>query len=79
MFGKFFSRPCPPKQSAHMTTIKIYAIATVSLTSLSRALHNRRYEYEGSNAPYNEGPVWTLTMIKTRPVDRYYLKQITEP
>jgi hypothetical protein len=33
---------------------------------------------KGSNAPYNEGPVWTLTMIKTKTgLADEYLKQIT--
>lgn len=33
---------------------------------------------KGSNAPYNEGPVWTLTMIKTKTgFADDYLKQIT--
>ena len=32
----------------------------------------------GSSAPYNEGPVWTLTMIKTKPgLADEYIKQIT--
>ena len=32
----------------------------------------------GSNAPYNEGPVWTLTMIKTKTgLADEYIKQIT--
>jgi len=32
----------------------------------------------GSNAPYNEGPVWTLTMIKTKTgLSDDYIKQIT--
>ncbi len=32
----------------------------------------------GSTAPYNEGPVWTLTMIKTKTgLSDEYLKQIT--
>jgi hypothetical protein len=34
---------------------------------------------KGSNAPYNEGPVWTLTMIKTKTgLADEYLKQITK-
>jgi len=34
---------------------------------------------KGSNAPYNEGPVWTLTMIKTKTgLSDEYLKQITK-
>jgi hypothetical protein len=34
---------------------------------------------KGSNAPYNEGPVWTLTMIKTKTgMADEYLKQITK-
>jgi hypothetical protein len=33
---------------------------------------------KGSNAPYKEGPVWTLTMIKTKTgLSDDYLKQIT--
>ncbi len=33
---------------------------------------------KGSNAPYTEGPVWTLTMIKTKSgLSDEYLKQIT--
>src|SRR5881296_1992266 len=33
----------------------------------------------GSSAPYNEGPVWTLTMIKTKTgLGDEYLKQITQ-
>jgi hypothetical protein len=32
----------------------------------------------GSSAPYNEGPVWTLTMIKTKTgLTDEYIKQIT--
>ena len=32
----------------------------------------------GSNAPYNEGPVWVLSMIKTKAgLDDEYFKQIT--
>src|SRR5438270_7948877 len=32
----------------------------------------------GSSAPYNEGPVWTLTMIKTKTgLNDDYIKQIT--
>jgi len=32
----------------------------------------------GSSAPYNEGPVWTLTMIKTKTgLSDEYFKQIT--
>jgi hypothetical protein len=32
----------------------------------------------GSGAPYNEGPVWTLTMIKTKTgLDDDYLRQIS--
>jgi hypothetical protein len=33
---------------------------------------------KGSSAPYNEGPVWTLTMIKTKTgLADEYIKQIT--
>ena len=33
---------------------------------------------KGSNAPYTEGPVWVLTMVKTKSgLDDDYIKQIT--
>src|SRR5712692_10336859 len=33
---------------------------------------------KGSSAPYNEGPVWTITMIKTKAgLSDEYIKQIT--
>ncbi len=39
---------------------------------------DKRNGDKGSNAPYNEGPVWTLTMIKTKAgLADEYLKQIT--
>src|SRR6267143_3356705 len=62
-----------------MTTIKIYAIATVSLTvAFTCSAQPDATSTKGSNAPYNEGPVWTLTMIKTKAgLTDDYLKQIT--
>jgi hypothetical protein len=62
-----------------MTTTKIYAIAalTFSLAVAGIAQPNAA-SVKGSNAPYNEGPVWTLTMIKTKTgLADEYLKQIT--
>jgi hypothetical protein len=69
----------PPKQCAEMTTIKIHAIATASLTvALTCSAQPDATNTKGSNAPYNEGPVWTVTMIKTKAgLADDYLKQIT--
>jgi hypothetical protein len=69
-----------PKQSAPMTTIKIYAVATAWLTvCFTCSAQPDATSTKGSNAPYNEGPVWTLTMIKTKTgLADEYLKQITE-
>src|SRR6266542_6271996 len=66
-------------QSAHMTKPKFFAIAALlfSLTVVCVAQPNTT-SAKGSNAPYNEGPVWTLTMIKTKTgLADEYLKQIT--
>src|ERR1700694_713601 len=47
--------------------------STTSPTSPTSATASK-----GSSAPYNEGPVWTLTMIKTKTgLSDEYLKQIT--
>jgi hypothetical protein len=68
-----------PQQCAYMTTMKIYAIATASLTvAFTCFAQPDATSPKGSNAPYNEGPVWTLTMIKTKAgLGDEYLKQIT--
>jgi hypothetical protein len=58
---------------------KFFAIAALpfSLVFVCFAQPNATSE-KGSNAPYNEGPVWTLTMIKTKTgLADEYLKQIT--
>jgi hypothetical protein len=58
---------------------KIFAIAglLISLAVICSAQPNAT-STKGSNAPYNEGPVWTLTMIKTKTgLTDDYLKQIT--
>jgi hypothetical protein len=62
-----------------MMTIKIYAIATAPLTvAFTCFAQPAATNTKGSNAPYNEGPVWTLTMIKTKTgLGDEYLKQIT--
>jgi hypothetical protein len=62
-----------------MTTTKIYAIATASLgAALACFAEPNATSTKGSNAPYNEGPVWTLTMVKTKTgLSDEYLKQIT--
>jgi hypothetical protein len=62
-----------------MISTKIYTIATVSLTVAFACFAQPNVtSAKGSNAPYNEGPVWTLTMIKTKTgLADEYLKQIT--
>src|SRR5947199_10603239 len=62
-----------------MTTTKIYAIACASLTLPFTCLAQPdTASSKASNAPYNEGPVWTLTMVKTKTgLGDDYLKQIT--
>src|SRR5437773_10571839 len=62
-----------------MTTTKIYAIACASLTlAFTCFAQPDAASTKGSNAPYNEGPVWTLTMVKTKTgLGDEYLKQIT--
>jgi hypothetical protein len=62
-----------------MMTIKIHAIATASLTvAVTCSAQPDATNTKGSNAPYKEGPVWTLTMIKTKTgLADEYLKQIT--
>jgi hypothetical protein len=50
-----------------------FAQTTTSPTSPTSATVSK-----GSSAPYNEGPVWTLTMIKTKTgLSDEYIKQIT--
>ena len=63
-----------------MTTIKIHAIAITSLTvAFTCFAETNATNTKGSSAPYNEGPVWTLTMIKTKTgLGDEYLKQITQ-
>ena len=69
----------PPNQFAHMMKTEVLAVATIafSLAVVCSAQPNTT-STKGSNAPYNEGPVWTLTMIKTKTgLADDYLKQIT--
>jgi hypothetical protein len=63
-----------------MMKTKIFIIAALSLgiAGLSSAQTSTSKKTGGSNAPYIEGPVWTLTMIKTKTgLSDEYLKQIT--
>jgi hypothetical protein len=61
-----------------MTTTKIYAIACASLTlAFTCFAQPDAASTKGSNAPYNEGPVWTLTMVKTKTGLGDDYKQIT--
>src|SRR5262245_21647677 len=72
--------PLRPTQSPDMTSIKIYAIKAASLVmAFTCFLQANAADTKGSNAPYNEGPIWTLTMIKTKTgLADEYLKQITK-
>jgi len=62
-----------------MTTTKTHAIAALTLSFAVVCFGQPNVtNAKGSNAPYNEGPVWTLTMIKTKTgLADEYLKQIT--
>jgi hypothetical protein len=63
-----------------MMNTKIFVIAAVSLgiAGFSSAQTSPRNKTGGSSAPYTEGPVWTLTMVKTKTgLSDEYLKQIT--
>ncbi|HEY7001747.1 MAG TPA: hypothetical protein VH330_08385 [Candidatus Udaeobacter sp.] len=59
---------------------KIYTITAASLVmAFTCFLRTNAADTKGSNAPYDEGPVWTLTMIKTKSgLSDEYLKQITK-
>ena len=63
-----------------MTTTKIYSIITALLAVAFTCFGEQNAApTKGSSAPYNEGPVWTLTMIKTKTgLGDEYLKQITQ-
>jgi hypothetical protein len=66
-------------QSAHMIKLKLFAIAALpSFLAVACFAQPNATSAKGSNAPYNEGPVWTLTLIKTKTgLADEYLKQIT--
>src|SRR6266704_1200515 len=52
-------------QSAHMMKPRFFAIAALLLSLGFACFAQPNAGEKGSNAPYNEGPVWTLTMIQT--------------
>ncbi len=58
---------------------RIFAVAALSLgLAAVCAAQTSTTDAKGSSAPYNEGPVWTLTMIKTKTgLSDDYIKQIT--
>jgi len=66
------------EQGAHMNK-RIFAVAALSLgLAAVCSAQTSTTDAKGSNAPYNEGPVWTLTMIKTKTgLSDDYIKQIT--
>src|SRR5256714_13775960 len=54
------------------------ALAGLALAQSSPTTATTPASSGGSSAPYNEGPVWTLTMIKTKTgLGDEYIKQIT--
>jgi hypothetical protein len=60
------------------TKILIFAALSLGIAALSSAQTSTSKKTGGSNAPYIEGPVWTLTMVKTKTgLSDEYLKQIT--
>ena len=63
-----------------MTTTKIYSTIAASMAvAFTCFAAPDAASTKGSSAPYNEGPVWTLTMIKTKTgLGDEYLKQITQ-
>jgi hypothetical protein len=62
-----------------MMKTKIFVLAALSIClPIVCSAQNHPTGVKGSNAPYNEGPVWTLSMIKTKTgLSDDYLKQIT--
>jgi hypothetical protein len=58
---------------------RIFAVAALSLgLAAICAAQTSATAAKGSSAPYNEGPVWTVTMIKTKTgLSDDYFKQIT--
>ena len=57
---------------------KAALLIVIQMLSLSLICLAQTPKTGGSSAPYNEGPLWTLTMIKTKTgLDDEYLKQIT--
>ena len=55
-----------------------FGLAGFAFTQTSPTTATTPASSGGSNAPYNEGPVWTLTMIKTKTgLADEYIKQIT--
>jgi len=63
-----------------MMNLKFFAIAALLLSfAVVGFAQPNATGTKGSNAPYNQGPVWTLTMIKTKTgMADEYLKQITK-
>jgi hypothetical protein len=57
---------------------KIFAVAILSLcVAVVCSAQTNTTDAKGSSAPYNEGPVWTLTMVKTKTgLSDDYIKQI---
>ena len=61
------------------TKIFLIALSSIALAGICCAQSSNSNTKPGTNsAPYTEGPVWTLTMIKTKTgLDDDYLRQIS--
>lgn len=56
----------------------VCSLSGICLAQSSPATASSTSKAGGSGAPYNEGPVWTVSMIKTKTgFDDEYIKQIT--
>src|SRR5881394_1467298 len=61
-----------------VTALLSFGIAGLCSAQTSPATTNMSRTAGGSNAPYTEGPVWVLTMVKTKTgLSGDYIKQIT--
>jgi hypothetical protein len=75
----FLASSARRNQAAEMIQPKLFTIAAISFSLVIICFaQTNGTPANGSSAPYNEGPVWTVTMIKTKTgLADEYLKQIT--
>ena len=59
--------------------MKVRTVTLITAFCVAASYCNAQGMSSGSNAPYTEGPVWTITMVKTRTgLDDEYLKSIAQ-